>query len=56
MQRGCSLRLRFRLPQIAGAAFLLGAGLTAGAQSLPMLVCGRISLGVGVGFANQARA
>ena len=42
--------------QIAGAAFLLGAGLTAGAQNLPMLVCGRISLGVGVGFANQARA
>ncbi|KAK9827591.1 hypothetical protein WJX81_001828 [Elliptochloris bilobata] len=39
---------------IAGAAFLLGAGLTAGAQNLPMLVCGRVSLGVGVGFANQA--
>ncbi len=43
------------LAQIAGAAFLLGAGLTAGARNLPMLVCGRILLGVGVGFANQAR-
>jgi len=41
---------------MAGVAFCLGAGLTAGAVHLAMLVVGRIMLGVGVGFANQARA
>jgi MFS family permease len=37
----------------AGIAFLIGAALTAGAVHLAMLVLGRVSLGVGVGFANQ---
>ena len=40
---------------MAGIAFCIGAALTAGAVHLAMLVVGRISLGVGVGFANQAR-
>ena len=40
---------------MAGIAFCVGAALTAGAVHLAMLVVGRISLGVGVGFANQAR-
>ena len=40
---------------MAGVAFCLGAALTAGAVHLAMLVVGRIMLGVGVGFANQAR-
>jgi MFS transporter, SP family, sugar:H+ symporter len=38
----------------SGIAFLVGAGLTAGAVHVVMLVVGRIALGVGVGFANQA--
>ena len=38
----------------AGACFLAGAGLTAGAVHVAMLVVGRVALGVGVGFANQA--
>ena len=38
----------------SGIAFLIGAGLTAGAAHVVMLVVGRIALGVGVGFANQA--
>ncbi len=41
---------------MAGLAFCIGAALTAGAVHLAMLVVGRIMLGVGVGFANQARA
>ena len=39
---------------MSGIAFLIGAGLTAGAVHVVMLVVGRIALGVGVGFANQA--
>jgi sugar porter (SP) family MFS transporter len=39
---------------IAGLSFLCGATLNAAAQDLAMLILGRILLGVGVGFANQA--
>lgn len=39
---------------IAGMFFLLGVVLNAAAQDLPMLIVGRILLGCGVGFANQA--
>ncbi|EEF32204.1 sugar transporter, putative [Ricinus communis] len=38
----------------ASLVFLLGAGLSSGAQNLPMLIIGRILLGVGVGFGNEA--
>lgn len=36
-----------------GCAFLVGGILNAAAQDLPMLIIGRIFLGIGVGFANQ---
>ncbi|CAK9186386.1 unnamed protein product [Ilex paraguariensis] len=39
---------------IAGFFFIVGVILNAAAQDLAMLIIGRISLGVGVGFANQA--
>ncbi|OVA05907.1 Sugar/inositol transporter [Macleaya cordata] len=39
---------------IGGAAFLLGTALGAAAVNIYMLIFGRILLGVGVGFANQA--
>ncbi|KAI5081232.1 hypothetical protein GOP47_0004415 [Adiantum capillus-veneris] len=39
---------------IAGASFLIGAGLDAGAADIYMLIVGRLMLGVGVGFGNQA--
>ncbi|KAL8047904.1 hypothetical protein ABFX02_07G030000 [Erythranthe guttata] len=39
---------------IAGLFFIIGVGLNAGAQDLAMLIVGRILLGCGVGFANQA--
>jgi sugar porter (SP) family MFS transporter len=39
---------------IAGVAFCLGVILTTAAQSLAMLLIGRLCLGWGVGFANQA--
>ncbi|XAR57210.1 hypothetical protein NMG60_11025268 [Bertholletia excelsa] len=39
---------------IAGIFFLIGVTLNAAAQDLAMLIIGRISLGCGVGFANQA--
>ncbi|KAG0583677.1 hypothetical protein KC19_3G154100 [Ceratodon purpureus] len=39
---------------IAGLAFLVGSILNAAATNLAMLIIGRILLGVGVGFANQA--
>ncbi|KAE8726420.1 Sugar carrier protein C [Hibiscus syriacus] len=37
-----------------GLSFLVGAGTNAGAQNLAMLLFGRIMLGVGIGFGNQA--
>ncbi|XP_022975153.1 sugar transport protein MST4-like [Cucurbita maxima] len=39
---------------IAGIFFIFGTMLNASAVNLPMLIFGRISLGCGVGFANQA--
>lgn len=39
---------------IAGVSFLIGAALNAGAVNFAMLLLGRIMLGVGVGFGNQA--
>ena len=38
---------------LAGVCFLGGVGLCAGAAALPMLICGRVLLGLGVGLANQ---
>ncbi|KMZ71199.1 Sugar transport protein 13 [Zostera marina] len=38
----------------AGGFFLIGVALNAAAQDLAMLIVGRILLGCGVGFANQA--
>ncbi|KAJ9146768.1 hypothetical protein P3X46_028997 [Hevea brasiliensis] len=40
--------------QIASIFFLIGAVLNAAAQNLPMLIIGRMLLGAGVGFGNQA--
>ncbi|KAH7296625.1 hypothetical protein KP509_26G031200 [Ceratopteris richardii] len=37
-----------------GVSFLIGAGINGGAENVAMLIVGRILLGVGVGFANQA--
>ncbi|XP_027067980.1 sugar carrier protein A-like isoform X1 [Coffea arabica] len=37
-----------------GISFLIGAALNAGAINLAMLLLGRIMLGVGIGFGNQA--
>ncbi|CAA7017205.1 unnamed protein product [Microthlaspi erraticum] len=39
---------------IAGVFFIIGVILNAAAQNLAMLIAGRILLGCGVGFANQA--
>lgn len=38
---------------IAGFFFIAGVGFNAAAQNLAMLICGRILLGCGIGFANQ---
>ncbi|GKV18055.1 hypothetical protein SLEP1_g28483 [Rubroshorea leprosula] len=37
-----------------GVSFLVGAGLNAAALNLAMLLLGRIMLGIGIGFGNQA--
>ncbi|EYU25295.1 hypothetical protein ABFS82_10G117600 [Erythranthe guttata] len=37
-----------------GISFMIGATLDASAMNLPMLILGRIMLGVGIGFGNQA--
>ncbi|CAN8248091.1 unnamed protein product [Cochlearia groenlandica] len=37
-----------------GISFLIGAGLNAGAVNMAMLLSGRILLGIGIGFGNQA--
>ncbi|GAB2260450.1 hypothetical protein Droror1_Dr00011305 [Drosera rotundifolia] len=39
---------------LGGCTFLLGASINAGAQNIVMLIFGRIFLGFGVGFTNQA--
>ena len=54
-----SMHLRFNemlLHAAGGLAFLIGSGLLAGAVHISMLFLGRVFLGIGVGFANQASA
>ncbi|KAL1211790.1 Sugar transport protein 6 [Cardamine amara subsp. amara] len=50
----CSKLGRKPTMQFASIFFLIGVGLTAGAVNLIMLIIGRILLGFGVGFGNQA--
>ncbi|KAK8619561.1 hypothetical protein V6N13_135844 [Hibiscus sabdariffa] len=50
----CSKAGRKHTMQIASIFFLTGAILTSGGVNLEMLIFGRIFLGFGVGFANQA--
>ncbi|KAK1642948.1 hypothetical protein QYE76_060753 [Lolium multiflorum] len=50
----CTRFGRKRTMQAASIFFLIGAGLCAGAINIVMLIIGRISLGIGVGFGNQA--
>ncbi|KAL5701854.1 Sugar transport protein 8 [Ranunculus cassubicifolius] len=50
----CSRFGRRPTMQIASIMAVGGVGLTAGAVSIPILISGRILLGFGVGFANQA--
>jgi MFS transporter, SP family, sugar:H+ symporter len=45
---------RKRTMQAASVFFLAGSALCAGAADLAMLIVGRVCLGVGVGFGNQA--
>ncbi|KAF0907080.1 hypothetical protein E2562_014681 [Oryza meyeriana var. granulata] len=52
--RLCTRLGRRRTMQLASVFFLAGTGLCAGAVNLAMLIVGRICLGVGVGFGNQA--
>ncbi|KAF8025248.1 hypothetical protein BT93_F2174 [Corymbia citriodora subsp. variegata] len=52
--RVCTKMGRKPTMQFASIFFLIGVGLQAGALNIVMLVCGRIMLGIGVGFANQA--
>ncbi|KAL2650575.1 hypothetical protein R1flu_018703 [Riccia fluitans] len=40
--------------QIAAATFIIGTTLCSAAQNIIMLILGRVLLGIGVGFANQA--
>ncbi|KAK9917613.1 hypothetical protein WJX75_006499 [Coccomyxa subellipsoidea] len=40
--------------QIAAACFIVGSALCAGAEHVAMLIVGRLLLGCGIGFANQA--
>ncbi|KAJ4886101.1 Sugar transport protein 6 [Raphanus sativus] len=50
----CSKLGRKPTMQFASVFFLIGVGLTAGAVNIFMLIIGRILLGFGVGFGNQA--
>ncbi|XP_021907026.1 sugar transport protein 8-like [Carica papaya] len=52
--KSCSKLGRKATMQLASLFSLVGVGLTAGAQHLWMLILGRIILGFGVGFGNQA--
>ncbi|WVZ62393.1 hypothetical protein U9M48_012149 [Paspalum notatum var. saurae] len=52
--RACTRFGRKRTMQAASVFFLAGTGLCAGAANLPMLIVGRVCLGAGVGFGNQA--
>ncbi|XP_018486977.1 sugar transport protein 6 [Raphanus sativus] len=50
----CSKLGRKPTMQFASVFFLIGVGLAAGAVNIVMLIIGRIMLGLGVGFGNQA--
>ncbi|OMP03745.1 Sugar/inositol transporter [Corchorus olitorius] len=50
----CSKYGRKPTMQIASVFFLIGVALTAGGVNIEMVIIGRILLGCGVGFANQA--
>ncbi|XP_051113161.1 sugar transport protein 8-like [Andrographis paniculata] len=50
----CNKFGRKRTMQMASVFFLVGVGLNAAAQNLGMLIAGRLCLGAGVGFGNQA--
>ncbi|GLJ29877.1 hypothetical protein SUGI_0590580 [Cryptomeria japonica] len=39
---------------VGGSSFLLGGALNAGSQNIAMLIIGRLLLGIGIGFGNQA--
>ncbi|CAN6180600.1 unnamed protein product [Urochloa humidicola] len=52
--RACTRLGRKRTMQAASVFFLGGSALCACAVNLPMLIVGRVCLGVGVGFGNQA--
>ncbi|KAL6639076.1 hypothetical protein ACP70R_022806 [Stipagrostis hirtigluma subsp. patula] len=52
--RMCTRLGRKRTMQAASVFFLAGSGLCAGAVDLAMLIVGRVCLGFGVGFGNQA--
>ncbi|XP_039113794.1 sugar transport protein MST4-like [Dioscorea cayenensis subsp. rotundata] len=52
--KACSKYGRKLTMQAASVFFLIGVVLNTAAVSLPMLIIGRILLGFGVGFANQA--
>jgi MFS family permease len=38
---------------IGGSVFLAGGAINGGSENIPMLILGRILLGLGVGFTNQ---
>jgi MFS transporter, SP family, sugar:H+ symporter len=52
--RACSRFGRKRTMQAASVFFLAGTALCAAATNIAMLIVGRVCLGVGVGFGNQA--
>ncbi|KAL6839106.1 hypothetical protein ACP4OV_031160 [Aristida adscensionis] len=52
--RSCTRLGRKRTMQAASVFFLAGSALCAGAVDLAMLIVGRVCLGFGVGFGNQA--
>ncbi|KAK3440823.1 hypothetical protein EUGRSUZ_B01091 [Eucalyptus grandis] len=52
--RVCTKMGRKPTMQIASVLFLIGVGFQAGGINKEMIVCGRLMLGIGVGFANQA--
>jgi MFS family permease len=39
---------------VGGVTFLAGCALNGALQNVPMLILGRILLGIGIGFANQS--
>lgn len=51
--KACSIWGRKPSILIASTFFLVGSGVSAGAQHLWMLIVGRILLGIGVGFGNE---